>query len=93
MGAESTNGFKYKRDPCLLKPVCNCLSIMVPSETEGSSTATNPNNKLIFGFRQGTLSHQPLDFPVGHTTTVSSYKFDLDRKFFFDASFETKSKV
>ena len=77
MGAESTNGSKYKRDPCLVRPASNSLSVILPSGIEGSSVATNPNNKLVFGFRQGTLSHQPLDLPIRHAATFSSYKFDL----------------
>jgi hypothetical protein len=60
---------------------------------EGSAIATNPNNKLVFGFRQGTLSHQPLDLTVGHATTLSSHEFHLDASVFPNASFATKSKV
>lgn len=80
MGAESTNGSKYKKDPCLLKPASNCLSILVPCGIEGSSIATNPNNKLVFGFRHGTLPHQPLDLAVGHTVTLNGDQLGLDRK-------------
>lgn len=80
MRAESTNGSKYKRDPCLLKPASNCLSIIVPSGIESSPIATNPDNKLMFTFRQGTLPHQPLDLAVGHTATLNGDQLSLDPK-------------
>jgi len=92
-GAESTNGYKYKRDPCLLKPACNCLSIIFPSWIEGSSIAKNPNNKLVLGFRTCILSRHPLDLPLGIRPLLTAIDLASTTRLFPRMPFAAMPKV